>query len=155
MTCRAPLPVTSCLPCAVRHDGDIKGCKLGRLLRGLWRRLHRKVGLSTLKFVRATRTFLEIDMRHDAYRHEKKYHRRDLLNLTCNIGTFLNEQEDYKDSDKGQEDLLDSTLPSGTPLKGPKVSPFSWKCGALLDSAPVHQSSPTEQHVKDWCKTVD
>ena len=126
MTCRAPLPVTSCLPCAVRHDEDIKGCRLGRLLRGPWRRLHRKVRLLTLKFDRVIRPFLKSNMRYEAYRREKKYHRHDigyLLNLTCDIGTFLNEQEDYKDSDKGQEDLSDSTLTSGTPLKGPKGVP--------------------------------
>ena len=47
----------------------------------------------TLRFDRATGLFLEFDMRHGAYRHEKKYYRHDIghsLNSTGYIKPFYN-----------------------------------------------------------------
>ena len=65
-----------------------------------------------LKFDRVIRSFLKLDRRHEAYRHEKKCYLHDtgyFLNSTSGIGLFGNQQENYKNSNKGHCYSLKST----------------------------------------------
>ena len=43
-------------------------------------------GRLTLKFNRATQSFLKIDMRHGANRHEKEYYRHDMDHFSNSTG---------------------------------------------------------------------
>ena len=80
------------------------------------------MGPLTNKFDRATQPFLKIDMRHGAYRHEKKYyqHYMDLsLNSTADIRLFKNRHGNCNNYDKGHYHLLKSTCNIGDPRQGP------------------------------------